>query len=290
MNLASSVNPQIPQVLVKDAAQPPDTQTWQSRMLSKLDWQQKYLSRLRISVWNLILILVLVYVVSVAVRMVMTQTGLAWLFQIPTVSQPTGDLSVVLAPLVAVAVAIERLLQTVFDWYEKSLVSVARVLQSAEQTEDWIQNEVRGAYSAVQTAAGKYLESPEDSVLELFEKAQKRLADAESRLMDWVQAPEYVSWKRAICIIIGLCAGVVVAVFSDLGLMRIIGVPAPRIVDLAATGLVIGAGPAPMHSILGILDSSKKAVDNLANLMQSKTLANAAQTIQSSVDAAKGNS
>lgn len=282
MNLAGSANPQIAKALSQEkvANEPLAKQDWPQKLLSKLDWQQKFLSRLRISVWNLLIALGLVFLASVIVRMLLTGVSITWLVQIPTATQPVGDFSTVLAPLLAVAVAIERLLETGFDWYEKSLVSVARVLEGAEQADDWIQNELRGAYLAMQTAAGSYLNTADDATLQLFEKAQKRLADAESRLMDWVKAPEYIAWKRAIAIVVGLCAGLVVAVSSDLGIMRTIGVPAPRFVDMLATGLVIGAGPGPMHSLIGILESGKTALDNVGQLAQSKALLDAAQSIQ----------
>lgn len=276
MNVASSANPQIAKILSQRKVRKEPTK--------KLDWQQQFLSRLQFSVWHMLILVGLVVLAAELLRILLTGVDIPWLFRIPALPEHVGDTSTILAPFLAIAVAIERLVETGFDTYEKSLVSVARVLQAAEQSDDWIKNELRAAYAAVQDAAGKYTAQSDDSTLHLFEKAQKRLAEAESRLMDWVNSPEYVSKKRAIAILIGLSVGLFVAVSSDLGIMRTIGIPAPRIVDMLATGLVIGAGPGPMHSLIGILESGKKALDNLGQLAEGNGLRDAAQAIEQGVN------
>ncbi|MFO8036060.1 MAG: hypothetical protein R6U57_05490 [Anaerolineales bacterium] len=82
---------------------------------------------------------------------------------------------------------------------------------------------------------------------------------------------------RAIAIWVGLLVGLEVAVLGDFGMLRAIGVPAPRLLDMLATGLVIGAGPGPMHAVIGMLQGGKKVLDNLAALAEGRA---ARETVQ----------
>ena len=55
-------------------------------------------------------------------------------------------------------------------------------------------------------------------------------------------------------------------------MLHLISIPVPRILDMLITGLVIGAGPGPMHSIIGALQNGKDAVGNLSDLAKSKAI------------------
>ena len=92
----------------------------------------------------------------------------------------------------------------------------------------------------------------------------------------------YLAWKRAICIWVGLLVGLEVAVLADLGMMRAIGVPAPRLLDMLVTGFVIGAGPGPMHSVIGMIQGAKDALTGVAELAQGKAVKEAAAALRES--------
>jgi len=205
--------------------------------------------------------------------------GPLWLFAIPPVVAQVGDYATVLAPLVAISVAIERLLETVFDWFEQSTRSAAEVLAAPREALDWIGREYQEAYQAAAEAAATTGVTVTPAQAEVLAQAEERLAKAEARLRSWTGAPEYRAWKRALSIWIGLLVGLVVAIMGDLGMFHIIGVPAPRLLDMLVTGLIIGAGPGPMHSIIGILQSGKDAVNNLAELARGKAVRDAAQAL-----------
>ena len=205
--------------------------------------------------------------------------GPLWLFAIPPVVAQVGDYATVLAPLVAISVAIERLLETVFDWFEQATRSAAEVLAAPREALDWIGREYQEAYQAAAEAAATTGVAITPAQSEVLAQAEERLAKAEARLRSWTGAPEYRAWKRALSIWVGLLVGLLVAIMGDLGMFHIIGVPAPRLLDMLVTGLIIGTGPGPMHSIIGILQSGKDAVNNLAELAKGKAIRDAAEAL-----------
>ncbi|MCS7260346.1 MAG: hypothetical protein NZ765_06145 [Anaerolineae bacterium] len=232
-------------------------------------------------------ILVAAGIVLAVLRALGEREGLGWLFIIPPVMQQVGDIAVVLAPLVAVSLAIERLLETAFDWFEQATRCTAEVLAAPREALDWIGREYQEAYEAAAAAAEAAAVTLTPASIQALQEAEERLAKAEARLRSWTSAPEYRAWKRALSIWIGLLAGLVVAVIGDLGMFRVLGIPMPRILDMLVTGLIIGAGPGPMHSLIGILQSGKDAVSNLAELAKGKAVRDAAQAVLLQVSASK---
>lgn len=230
-------------------------------------------------------ILVAAGIVLAVLRALGEKEGLVWLLIIPPVVQQVGDIAVVLAPLVAVSLAIERLLETAFDWFEQATRCTAEVLAAPREALDWIGREYQEAYEAAAAAAEAAAVTLTPASIQALQEAEERLAKAEARLRSWTSAPEYRAWKRALSIWIGLLAGLVVAVIGDLGMFRVLGIPMPRILDMLVTGLIIGAGPGPMHSLIGILQSGKDAVNNLAELAKGKAVRDAAQAVLLQVSA-----
>jgi hypothetical protein len=228
---------------------------------------------------SLFAVLVATGVLLAILRALGERDGLLWLFAIPPVVQQVGDVAVVLAPLVAVSLAIERLLETAFDWFEQATRCAADVLAAPRETLDWIGREYQEAYEAAAAAAEAAAVTLTPASIQALQEAEERLAKAEARLRSWTSAPEYRAWKRALSIWVGLLAGLVVAVIGDLGMFRVLGIPMPRILDMLVTGLIIGAGPGPMHSLIGILQSGKDAVNNLAELAKGKAVRDAAQAV-----------
>jgi hypothetical protein len=204
-----------------------------------------------------------------------------WLFQIPEgLPQTAGDYTTILTPLLAISVAIERLLETGFNWFEQSSRAVADVLVAPKETLDWIGREYQEAYKATEEAAETVGQDMTPDHLQLLEMTENRLAQAEERLRGWVNAPEYLAWKRALSIWFGLLIGLVIAVLGDLNMLNLLGIPAPRLVDMIITGLVIGSGPGPMHDLLGILQSGKSALSSLSDLAQGKAVKQAVEEVR----------
>jgi hypothetical protein len=93
--------------------------------------------------------------------------------------------------------------------------------------------------------------------------AQKRLEDAESNLAAVTSSDSYISAKSAASIVLGLMLGVIIAAIGQLQMFAMLGVAAvPARFDVFITGLVIGSGSYPVHSLVGILQQSKDTLDS----------------------------
>ena len=210
----------------------------------------------------------------------------AWLLKAPEAAKEvSGDFAELLAPFMAVSFAIERLLETSFNWFEQSSRAIADILVAPRESLDWIGREYQEAYEATKEATSSIGVEATPEALELMNAAEERLAKAEARLRGWVNAPEYIAWKRALSIWFGLLIGLVISVVGDLGMLRYIGITTPRFIDMTITGLILGAGPGPMHEVIGLLQGGKKAVGNLAELAKGKAVREAAEALQRETDA-----
>jgi len=106
----------------------------------------------------------------------------------------------------------------------------------------------------------------------LMVDAQQRLKGAESKLAGATDSPDYRSAKSAATIILGLMLGVIVAALGQIQMFALLGIGAvPARIDVLITGLVIGSGSYPVHSLVGILQQGKDALDGLGNFLDAKS-------------------
>ncbi|MBI5565698.1 MAG: hypothetical protein HY870_12460 [Chloroflexi bacterium] len=224
---------------------------------------------------------------------------------------PAGaDLAVVLAPVLAAAAGVERLLETIFNTLESMWRTVVaylgygmRWLKSAETEVDearqWLQsagavyngtlalyNEKMRQIMKDMNVATNIVSLPDQIVAQLdewkkeadaktamakglLEDAQSRLNDAEKKLSSMTDSPEYKSAKSSASIILGLMLGVVVAALGQIQMFAMLGIAAvPARIDVLITGLVVGSGSYPVHSLLGILQQGKNTLDSLQGYLQ----------------------
>ncbi|GAK59266.1 hypothetical protein U27_06243 [Candidatus Vecturithrix granuli] len=248
----------------------------------KLVTQEKNRLQDRLTLSFLLGILLVVSIVLAIAKAFPQQSGILWLFEVPELPQTVGDFATILTPLLAISVAIERLLETAFNWYEQTSIAVADILVAPRETLDWVQKEYQESYETTQAAAETLRLETTPETLHVFEIAENRLAKAEERLRGWVQAPEYLAWKKALCIWIGLLTGLIVSILGDLGILHYVGVPTPRIIDMLVTGLVIGSGPGPMHDLIGILQSGRNALNNLGQIAKTQDVQDAIAALRQS--------
>jgi len=229
-------------------------------------------------------ILAVVFLVSAIIKAVYVQRNLGWLVEMPGRLEEIGSFATLLAPFIAISVAIERFLEQIFDYLEKSLVSVADFLKAPVDFLKVLQDEYKEAYNAVKEASKAAEETPTRKTKLTLAEAKKKLADIEEMVRNTVKTPEYIAWKRFLTTFIAFLLGLLLAVLGDLGMLRTIGVPTPRLFDMFVTGLVIGAGPGPMHSIIGILQNGKDALGQLASLSRVGELESKLADIQKEMD------
>lgn len=230
------------------------------------------------------------------------------------------DLTLVLAPVLAAATGVERLLETIFNTLEgvwrtgvAYLGAGMRWLKSAEtevaEARDWLQSagaiyngvlaannqkmkalleeaHAAGPIAAIpdqlQEAVTKLQQQADEKTLAakaLLDDAQQRLSGAQDKLASVTSDPDYRSAKGAATIIIGLMLGLIVAAIGQIQMFALLGISTvPPRLDVLITGLVIGSGAYPVHSLVGILQQSKDALDSLGNLMNRSRTSPAPQT------------
>ncbi len=228
----------------------------------------------------------------------------------PTQPLPAGiDLAVALAPVLAAAAGIERFLETIFGITEhnwRTLVAYLghglRWLRSAEtevqQARKWLADVSSEASDILkqipytpeqlqtmipdQLDQGKTLEEWRAEVVanaqrqmdmanNLIALAEKRLSDAECELASAVSSPSYKNVKRAASIVLGLWLGLIVATASQLQMFAMLGIDvAPARVDVLVTGLVIGSGSYPVHSLVGLLQQAKDTLESTQKFLKDK--------------------
>ena len=218
------------------------------------------------------------------------------------------DLTLVLAPVLAAAAGVERLLETLFNSIEgawRTLVAYLgygmRWLKSAEgeveQARQWMSNttnlytstlraynekmdvflkDVNAANTPLDDLPNEIRQKLDqltaeatrrtDDAKRLLKAAEDRLADAERKLAGVTSSADYISAKTAASIILGLMFGVIVAALGQLQMFALLGIKAvPERIDVLITGLVIGSGSNPVHSLIGILQQGKDALDSIGS-------------------------
>ncbi len=219
-------------------------------------------------------------------------------------SLPAGaNLTIVLAPVIAAAAAVERTLETLFNVIEgswRTLVAYLgrglRWLRSAEtelkearqflaDVSDKYNAELQGIQIGQATAATLNVEigARLEVANHLMDLAQQRLSAAEDNLASATSSDSYVNAKAAASIVIGLVLGVIIAAIGQLQMFAMLGISAvPARVDVLITGLVIGSGSYPVHSLVGLLQQGKDALDSVRGYYDSR-VAPAVQTVQQRV-------
>lgn len=185
--------------------------------------------------------------ILLALGVVISTNGFRWLYELKTVdSAPLGEIGVVLAPLLALALAIERFIETLFDYFEGEIRNVARIADISKAGIEELEENLNTAWVAYNNAATLSVEA--------LNAAEAKLTGISEIFLNLPRNPIYVAYKRRMSIIFGFMLGFVVAIFTDQGLFEYLQIPVPRIMDMFVTGAVLGAGAGPMHSIVGALD------------------------------------
>ena len=246
---------------------------------------------------------------------------------------PVGaDLAIVLAPIIAAAAGVERLLETIFNTLEgnwKTMVAYLgygfRWLKSAElevsEARQWLSNtsaifnSTSAQYNKEMSGLMKLAADPDKPQLAvtnlppevsqrmsalaevaakktaeaqlLMQAAQNRLSAAENKLGGITGSAGYRSAKAAMSIVLGLMLGVVTATVGQLQMFALLGIDlVPAHIDVLITGLIIGTGSAPVHSLVGILQQGKNTLDNLSGYLNSSSSAKKSESVATRAETA----
>lgn len=194
------------------------------------------------------------------------------------------NLTIVLAPVLAAAAAVERTLESIFNMIENSWRTMVAYLGRGLR---WLKNaeiEVQQARQFLANASERYnaelqdiqfgqisasaladeIQAKVNAANKLMVLAQLRLENAEGNLAAVTSSDSYISAKAAASIVLGLMLGVIIAAIGQLQMFAMLGIGiVPAQIDVLITGLVIGSGSYPVHSLVGILQQGKGTVDSV---------------------------
>jgi hypothetical protein len=225
---------------------------------------------------------------------------------------PVGaNLTIVLAPVLAAAAAVERTLESAFNvlegswhtmvaylgrglrWLKNAEIEVQQARQFLDETADRYNAELQGIqFGQVSVSAlTDEIQARIEAANKLMLLAQQRLEKAENNLADLTSSESYVSAKAAASIVVGLMLGVVIAAVGQLQMFAMLGIGlVPAQIDVLITGLVIGSGSYPVHSLVGILQQGKSTVDSVKSYLnrlspEAQATRQKITTVQSSTEA-----
>lgn len=181
------------------------------------------------------------------------------------------DYSVALTPFVALAAAIERFWEIAFDVYERFALTVGKLVGGGARGINWMKDELNNANEAVSEVAAQLGKAnPTDDrypqLMSAMQEAEERLLDAQDRIGETLKAPQYITIKRAITLLGSLVLGLAVSMAGNIYIFNSIGFKVPAGIDMILSGLFVGAGVGPMHSLIGALQNTREAVAGLAGL------------------------
>ena len=202
---------------------------------------------------------------------------------------PVGaNLTIVLAPVLAAAAAVERTLESTFNvlegswhtmvaylgrglrWLKNAEIEVQQARQFLDEAADRYNAELEGIHfgQVSVSALTDEIQARIEAANKLMLLAQNRLEKAESNLADLTSSESYISAKAAASIVVGLMLGVVIAAIGQLQMFAMLGIGlVPPQIDVLITGLVIGSGSYPVHSLVGILQQGKSTVDSVKSYL-----------------------
>jgi len=198
--------------------------------------------------------------------------------------EASANLTVVLAPILAAAAAVERTLETLFNVLEGSWRTMVAYLGRGLRWLKSAEVEVKQARQFLADVADKYnaemqnieigqvsvseltfaAQARMDAVNKMMTVAQQRLKAAEDNLSNATSSENYINAKAAVSVVLGLMLGVIISALAQLQMFALLGVSTvPARFDVLITGLVIGSGSYPVHSLVGILQQGKDTLDSV---------------------------
>jgi len=262
------------------------------------------------------------FLVALVSLVVVIWVGLIiWVFFIAAVLPTTGvtapppgaSLLVVLAPVVAAATGVERLLESVFNTLEnvwrtgvaylgygmrwlkltetrvadarvwmQNIGMVAKDLEAkyADEMNELMQQADLGQIAAQLEKLRQRADQETANVQKMLAEAEARVADAEKKLAQASSSPDYVSAKAAAAVVLGLMLGVIVATVGQIKMFALLGIAMPARIDVFATGIVIGSGSYPVHSLVGMLQQGRDALDGLGNFLNNRAAPSSVQATE----------
>ncbi|HUS17398.1 MAG TPA: hypothetical protein VM536_20575 [Chloroflexia bacterium] len=205
----------------------------------------------------------------------------------------TVDVGTLLGPLVASATAIQQVITMFWNWVESGAQQMVAALGLGRSWATYAQEEIHAAEGALSQLAAEARRlrhvapnGPPTNPLVMealdarINTAQQKLGDAQQQMRNALKSERYKSIKQGISVLASLVLGLIVATVTQLNMFALLNLPNNGgLFGVLITGLIIGAGTGPVHSIIGLLQQTRDAVDQAANLLSSGSKRNASQAI-----------
>lgn len=198
---------------------------------------------------------------------------------IPVPLQRGVELAVVLAPIVAAALGVERIIEMLWNLIESYIRSFVAFLAGRSEWLRWADDELKAARARLEQLAFEgdplprvddLLPTSQDALSQLIQRAADDLAIAEARLNSLTATAQYRDAKRVLSIVLSLLLGLIVATVLGLQMFALLGINVNERIDVIVTGIAIGTGATPVHSIIGILQQGKDALDGAQGLLKTR--------------------
>lgn len=199
------------------------------------------------------------------------------------------DLSAVLAPVIIAALGVERVIEMMWNLIESYIRSFVAFLAGRSEWLRWANDELKAARERLEALAHEgdptlrvpdLLPTSQDALSQLIERAANDVALAETRLSSLTSTGQYRDAKRVISILSSLVLGIIVSTVVGLQMFALLGINVNERIDLLITGIAIGTGATPVHSLVGILQQGKDTLEGaqkalrLRNTQKVQELAN----------------
>ncbi len=180
-----------------------------------------------------------------------------------------ADVTGTLAPLVVAATAVERLIEMGWNFLESRFLEVVSWIGMGEEWVDYAHTQVSGARTELRALVHKADPlAPADDALKT---AADSLRSAQKLLESALASQGYVSFKQAASVVVGLILGVIVAFTAGLDMLQLLQLSGKTtIAGMLITGLAIGTGSGPVHSLIGLLQQARNAVGQAADFFDSR--------------------
>jgi len=179
---------------------------------------------------------------------------------------PPTDVATLLAPMLSAALGIERFLETMWNLFERLAGQFTAQLGLGVEWAKHAHKQVVAAQQALATQAANPL------VVDL-QVAEDALFNAQSHLRSALDSDQYKSIKQVVSIFIGVGLGIGASIglgidmFQELGLVK-----QATLFGEILSGIIIGSGSAPVHSLIGLLQQGRDALNETATLLNKRAV------------------
>lgn len=184
----------------------------------------------------------------------------------------SGGMVSVFGPLFVLSIAIERFWETLFTGIEHSTLVFGGLMSALHRPVDDLRKTLEQAQARYDAA--KRLLTGDDSIGRTARALDAGLAEAEAaldevrrRVVDVVDDPVYVRFKRRVILYGSPALGLLVAWKGHVAILHAMGLrDVPSTLDTVLTGIVIGSGSEPVHGLVSSVTNFNKALGNVADL------------------------